>query len=342
MQERRPIKLGPILCALLVVACVLMVVVYQREGATGPIHSVQAAIAGIVAPLQGPGEAVSSAVDDLGQAQSDGSADAETLSALKEQNAQLRNLLAQAEEYRLKAQDLENLLNLKDVYDIDGMGAHVIGRSTDSWNQTITLDIGETSGRLKAQDLENLLNLKDVYDIDGMGAHVIGRSTDSWNQTITLDIGETSGVKPGLTVMGAYGVIGQVASVSDKSCTVRLLTDPQSGVAALIQSNRAEGIVRGSLDGLLYLENVAADVSVEPGDVVLTSGLGGSYQRGLLIGSVVKVEGRAGDATRTIVVSPNDITHGYEDVIVVFEASGDTGNSGSSDEGSNKDEGASS
>ncbi len=295
MQERRPIKLGPILCALLVVACVLMVVVYQREGATGPIHSVQAAIAGIVAPLQGPGEAVSSAVDDLGQAQSDGSADAETLSALKEQNAQLRNLLAQAEEYRLKA-----------------------------------------------QDLENLLNLKDVYDIDGMGAHVIGRSTDSWNQTITLDIGETSGVKPGLTVMGAYGVIGQVASVSDKSCIVRLLTDPQSGVAALIQSNRAEGIVRGSLDGLLYLENVAADVSVEPGDVVLTSGLGGSYQRGLLIGSVVKVEGRAGDATRTIVVSPNDITHGYEDVIVVFEASGDTGNSGSSDEGSNKDEGASS
>lgn len=295
MQERRPIKLGPILCALLVVACVLMVVVYQREGATGPIHSVQAAIAGIVAPLQGPGEAVSSAVDDLGQAQSDGSADAETLSALKEQNAQLRNLLAQAEEYRLKA-----------------------------------------------QDLENLLNLKDVYDIDGMGAHVIGRSTDSWNQTITLDIGETSGVKPGLTVMGAYGVIGQVASVSDRSCIVRLLTDPQSGVAALIQSNRAEGIVRGSLDGLLYLENVAADVSVEPGDVVLTSGLGGSYQRGLLIGSVVKVEGRAGDATRTIVVSPNDITHGYEDVIVVFEASGDTGNSGSSDEGSNKDEGASS
>ncbi len=295
MQERRPIKIGPILSALQVVACVLMVVVYQREGATGPIHSVQAAIAGIVAPLQGPGEAVSSAVDDLGQAQSDGSADAETLSALKEQNAQLRNLLAQAEEYRLKA-----------------------------------------------QDLENLLNLKDVYDIDGMGAHVIGRSTDSWNQTITLDIGETSGVKPGLTVMGAYGVIGQVASVSDKSCIVRLLTDPQSGVAALIQSNRAEGIVRGSLDGLLYLENVAADVSVEPGDVVLTSGLGGSYQRGLLIGSVVKVEGRAGDATRTIVVSPNDITHGYEDVIVVFEASGDTGNSGSSDEGSNKDEGASS
>lgn len=293
MRERRPLRIGPILCALLVVVCVLAVVVYQREGATGPLHSVQAAVAGIIAPLQGPGEAASGAVDDLGQAQADASASEETLSALKQQNAELRNLLAQAEEYRLKA-----------------------------------------------QDLENLLNLKDIYEIEGMGAHVIGRSTDSWNQTITLDIGESSGVKPGLTVMGSYGVVGQVASVADRSCTVRLLTDPQSGVAALIQSNRAEGIVRGSLDGLLYLENVAADVTVEPGDVVLTSGLGGSYQRGLLIGSVVKVEGRAGDATRTIVVSPNDITHGYEDVIVVFEASGDTGGDEGPGDGTSGDRGA--
>lgn len=151
-----------------------------------PLHSVQAAVAGIIAPLQGPGEAASGAVDDLGQAQADASASEETLSALKQQNAELRNLLAQAEEYRLKA-----------------------------------------------QDLENLLNLKDIYEIEGMGAHVIGRSTDSWNQTITLDIGESSGVKPGLTVMGSYGVVGQVASVADRSCTVRLLTDPQSALQPL-------------------------------------------------------------------------------------------------------------
>lgn len=73
---------------------------------------------------------------------------------------------------------------------------------------------------------------------------------------------------------------------------------------------------------------------------MLTSGLGGSYQRGLLIGSVVKVEGRAGDATRTIVVSPNDITHGYEDVIVVFEASGDTGGDEGPGDGTSGDKGA--
>ena len=81
----------------------------------------------------------------------------------------------------------------------------------------------------------------------------------------------------------------------------------------------AEGIVRGSLDGLLYLQNVDADVQVSVGDLVLTSGLGGSYVRGLLIGTVVKVEGSAGDATRTIVVSPNDMVSVLEDVLVVKE-----------------------
>ena len=119
--------------------------------------------------------------------------------------------------------------------------------------------------------------------------------------------------------MGPVGVVDQVVSTSRTTATVRLLTDPKSGAAALIQSNRAEGIVRGSLDGLLYLQNVDADVQVSVGDLVLTSGLGGSYVRGLLIGTVVKVEGSAGDATRTIVVSPNDTVSVLEDVLVVKE-----------------------
>ena len=67
------------------------------------------------------------------------------------------------------------------------------------------------------------------------------------------------------------------------TATVRLLTDPGSGAGAIIQSSRAEGVVRGSLDGLLYLEAVDADVVVNVDDLVVTSGLGGSYTRGLLI-----------------------------------------------------------
>ena len=59
------------------------------------------------------------------------------------------------------------------------------------------------------------------------------------------------------------------------------------GAAARVESSRAEGVVRGSLEGLLYLENLDADAVVNPGDVVVTSGLGGSYAPGLIIGTGV-------------------------------------------------------
>ncbi len=67
-----------------------------------------------------------------------------------------------------------------------------------------------------------------------------------------------------------------------------------------------------------------ADIEVKQGDVVLTSGLGGSYTKGLLIGTVVRVEGNAKDGTRTIIVAPNEQAAVLEEVIVVFSASEST------------------
>ena len=81
--------------------------------------------------------------------------------------------------------------------------------------------------------------------------------------------------------------------------------------------NRAEGILHGSLIGLLYLEDLDADAEVNVGDVIVTSGLGGSYARGLIIGTVVKVDAQQGDTSRRIVVSPNDSIDTLEDVLVV-------------------------
>lgn len=82
--------------------------------------------------------------------------------------------------------------------------------------------------------------------------------------------------------------------------------------------------------GLLYLENIDSDVQVSVGDVVLTSGLGGSYTRGLLIGTVVKIEGAQNDASRRIVVSPNDAATSLEEVLVVTSASESSSDSSSS------------
>lgn len=172
--------------------------------------------------------------------------------------------------------------------------------------------------RQEATRLEALIGLHDAYGFTSVAARVTGYSSDSYNRIITIDAGSASGVTEGLPVMGSTGVIGQVISVSTYSSQVRLLNDAQSGVAVMLQSSRAEGILSGSVEGVLYLEGVDEGVEVKEGEAVITSGLGGGYFRGLVVGTVSKVEQRQGDATRTIVITPNTSFANISEVLVVL------------------------
>lgn len=187
-----------------------------------------------------------------------------------------------------------------------------------SQNEELRSTIAELEEyRQEATRLEGLLNLKNSYSLDGVTGHVLSRSTDAWNLVMTIDRGSNDGVRAGLPVMGNSGLVGQVISTSLYTSEVRLLADPQSGVAVMIQSTRAEGVLKGSLDGLLYLENLDDDAAVQTGDVIITSGLGGGYFRGILVGTVVRVEGSQGSTNRKIVVDPNDSTSPLAEVMVV-------------------------
>ena len=123
--------------------------------------------------------------------------------------------------------------------------------------------------------------------------------------------------------MGSTGVVGQIISVSTYSSQVRLLNDAQSGVAVMLQNSRAEGILNGSVEGTLYLKGVDEGTDVQEGEAVITTGLGGGYFRGLVVGVVSKVEQRQGDATRTIVVSPNASFSNVNEVLVVLGMGGE-------------------
>ena len=261
-----------VLVALLIVSLVLATV-YAREGATGPIHSVQHVLTGGSAVVGSAGARVGSATESAGNSVTDLTANESSLTALREQNQKLRQMLSDTEEYR---QEVERL--------------------------------------------QGLLDMKQVSGVTGPVAHIIGRSANAWDQSITIDLGSDDGVEAGMTIMGASGVIGQVSETSEHTSTVRLLTDPNSGAAVMIQSSRANGIVRGSINGLLYLEDLDEGVVPEVGDVIITSGLGGSYERGLIVGAVVNVNMATGTTVGTIIVSPNDSAAMLEEVIVVFKA----------------------
>ena len=279
----------------LIVASVVMMTVYGREGETGPLHTLQSAVSGAVSPLRIVGGSIESATSTVGDTVDNVTADQSTLSGLREYNEQLVQQYSQMEEYKQEA-----------------------------------------------QRLQKLLDLKDTYQIEGTGARVIGRSSEAWSQTVIINKGSDDGVSTGQTVMGTSGVVGQIVSTSSHTATVRLLTDPQSGAAAMVQSSRAEGILRGSLVGLLYLEDLDADAEVNVGDVIVTSGLGGSYARGLIIGTVVKVDAQQGDTSRRAVVSPNDAISTLEDVLVVSSVGSDADDSDDSSTSSSSSSTASS
>lgn len=261
-----------ILAVLLVIALVLAVV-YGREGASGPLHSIQRSITSVTGSASGLTAGVGAALQDAGEGAADMTANPNSLTALREQNEQLRMMLSDADEYRQEA-----------------------------------------------ERLERLLDMKRVSGVQGPTARIIGRSTNPWDQSITIDIGSADGVREGMTVMGATGVIGQVSSASEHTSVVRLLTDPNSGAAVMIQSSREEGIVRGSLSGVLFLEGLDDDYIPQVGDVVITSGLGGSYQKGYIVGAVVSVNKTLNNPTGTVAVNPNDQASLLEEVIVVFSA----------------------
>lgn len=171
--------------------------------------------------------------------------------------------------------------------------------------------------RLENVRLTQLLELSNAYDLESTAAHIIKSSTDSWNQVITIDKGTADGLAAGMPVMSSNGLIGQVESASLYTSQVRLLTDPKSGVSVFLQASRFEGVLKGSFARLLYLDYISLDVEVVPGDVVITSGAGGVYPKGIVIGEVASVTSSPSDVYQTIVVKPSASTKYYEEVLVL-------------------------
>jgi len=189
--------------------------------------------------------------------------------------------------------------------------------------------------RQENERLLRLLELEDAYGLDAVGARVISASPDSWHRVITINKGSSAGIEVGMPVMSANGLIGQVESVSLFSSTVRLITDADSGVAVYIQESRAEGILSGSIDGVLYLNYIKLDVQVNPGDRVITSGTGGVYPKGIAVGEVLSVNYSKTDVYQTIVVRTYTRVSSFEEVLVIVGNESEvTLKAGSTDSGS--------
>lgn len=136
---------------------------------------------------------------------------------------------------------------------------------------------------------QELLQFRSHLPSSSITASVIGSSASTWFHSVLLDKGSREGIRKGMAVVSPRGVVGQVVAATHRSSKVLLLTDPNSGIDALVQRTRARGIVSGSLDSGPVMKYVKRSEDIKEGDRLITSGLDGVYPKGLVIGTVTKV-----------------------------------------------------
>lgn len=258
-----------LLVALIVLSLVLLTV-YFREGANGPLHSARTAMTEITAPVARLGTIITSPFRAAGDFFAGLGVSKERLASLEAQNAELRARLAELEEAR------------------------------------------QENDRLRA-----LVDFAEERDLVKLGARVIRRPVNAWEGVLVIDRGTRDGIEPGMPIIAAQGLVGQVATVGTNVSTVRLITDQRSGVAAMIQASRAAGVVRGSVDGDLSLDFVDRALIPAEGDVVITSGIGGVYPKGIVVGDITAVDDRRGELYPRIAVRSRVSLDSVEEVFVL-------------------------
>ena len=185
-------------------------------------------------------------------------------------------------------------------------------------NEDLTSKVAELSEAQKtAERLEGLVGLQSTYNLKSTAARIVGASGDAWTSTVTIDKGSADGLSINMPVTSSAGVIGQIIEVSAKTSTVRLIGDENSGVSAMVQDTRAQGMLQGQADGTLRLEYVSVDSDVKVGDIIVTSGIGGVFPKGLPLGTVSSVEKSANDVYYTIVVRAQTTAENNEEVLVI-------------------------
>ncbi len=135
-------------------------------------------------------------------------------------------------------------------------------------------------------------------------ANVIGRDPYDWLGKLVIDQGSREGIQTGLTVVTYEGMVGRVEEVYENYSEVRLILSSELATGAIIQSTRDIGVVVGKGEGLCSLQYIYRDSNVEIGDLVVTSGLGISTPRGIVIGNVVEVRELEGSLFKDVMVEP--------------------------------------
>jgi len=166
--------------------------------------------------------------------------------------------------------------------------------------------------------LRNLLNFEKTITDRVLSAEVIGKDPSPWFKTVLIDKGKNDGVETGMAVVVPKGIAGQVTDVSANYSKVLLIIDHNSAVDALVQNDRARGIIKGGTAGQCLFKYVLRKHDIEVGDIVISSGLDGVFPKGLAVGYVSTVIKPKSGIFQQVTVSPYVDFEKLEEVLIVL------------------------
>jgi rod shape-determining protein MreC len=168
----------------------------------------------------------------------------------------------------------------------------------------------------QARRLQALLGFKEQFISQTLAAQVIGGTGSELSRSIYIDKGKNDGIKRDMAVITKDGIVGKILYVYPSTSLVLLVDDQTSGVGAILEKSRLQGILRGTSSGEVVLEKVMSDETVPVGEQVLTSGGDGIFPKGLPVGTVTKVS-PGKDLFLNIRVRPAVDLNRLEEVLVV-------------------------
>jgi rod shape-determining protein MreC len=170
----------------------------------------------------------------------------------------------------------------------------------DAWTRYVAL----MGVRDENERLRQVAEMRDDFEIPMLPSELVGGGVSPWFRSVMFDRGRSDGVRPGMPVISEDGLVGLVTAASHRASRTMLLLDRQSAVDGTVQRSRARGIVRGLGRDDLEFEFVVRVGDVRVGDVVITSGLGGVYPKGLRIGRVTALSEPGARLLQTATVAP--------------------------------------
>jgi len=151
-----------------------------------------------------------------------------------------------------------------------------------------------------------------------LAAAVIGRDASPFMQYVIINRGSDGGLRRGMPVVTNQGLVGQIVAVTAGAARVQLITDPASSINILLQRSGAEALLVGQVTSEVELDMIPQDADVQPGDLIVTSGLGGNYPANLVVGQVSTVRKLDYDLFQTASVQPAVDFRELEIVLVII------------------------